>query len=147
MSSLAEAQLSSAARWAGPLLPQAALQAACRPAAAGGEQRRAHEPGVAAAAACTAAAAACSSIERTNPALHLREPRPRLDIPPVPPLCTGLPWAAAAAAAARQQPVSLGAAAAVLEPASGALRAPPAGGLLRELEQLWADSVRRKRKR
>lgn len=63
----------------------------------------------------------------------------------------GLPWAAVAAA--RQQPVSLsqGIAAAGLvplpTPAAGGLVAPQQGGLLRQLEQLWADSVRRKRKR
>jgi hypothetical protein len=62
-----------------------------------------------------------------------------------------LQWAsAAAAAAARQQPTSLSQslAAASLQPLSPAMQAPQQQqGVLRQLEQLWADSVRRKRKR
>ncbi|KAI7845511.1 hypothetical protein COHA_000934 [Chlorella ohadii] len=66
---------------------------------------------------------------------------------------TGFPqWATAAAAAAavRQQPSSLSglAAASLAQPLAPAMQAPQQQhGILRQLEQLWADSVRRKRKR
>lgn len=98
-----------------------------------------------------AAAAVCSSPFESACCVHsmcAQQPccyTPRTNL-------AGYPqWAsAAAAAAARQQPASLsqGLAAATLQPLAPAIQAPQQQqGILRQLEQLWADSVRRKRKR